>query len=61
MDTLQTSTTIPKASSREHIEENAKLDFEISDEDMIELIKLNEIDYGKDSFWPVFSKKAVGK
>ena len=60
--TLQIDTiSIPKASSREHIEENAKLDFEISDEDMIELIKLNEIDYGKDSFWPVFSKKAVGK
>ena len=60
--TLQIDTiSIPKASSREHIEENAKLDFEISDEDMIDLIKLNEIYYGKDSFWPVFSKKAVGK
>lgn len=56
--TLQIDTiSIPKASSREHIEDNAKLDFVISDEDMIELIKLNEIDYGKDSFWPVFNKR----
>ena len=57
--TLQLDTiSIPKASSKEHIENNAKLDFEISEEDMIELIKLNEIDYGKDAFWPVFKKKA---
>ena len=56
--TLQINTiSIPKASSKEHIEDNAKVDFIISDEDMIELIKLNEIDYGADSFWPVFSKK----
>ena len=34
-----------------------KLDFEISEEDMVELIKLNEIDYGKDSLWPVYRKK----
>ena len=53
--TLQLDTiSIPKASSREHIEDNMKLDFEISEEDMIELIKLNEMDYGADSFWPVF-------
>ena len=57
--TLQLDTiSIPKASSKEHIEDNAKLDFEISEEDMIKLIKLNEIDYGKDAFWPVFKKKA---
>ena len=56
--TLQLDTiSIPKASSKEHIEDNAKLDFEISKEDMIELIKLNEINYGEDSFWPVFNKK----
>ena len=58
--TLQIDTiSIPKASSREHIEDNTKLDFTISDEDMIELIKLNEIDYGEDSFWPVFNKRNV--
>ena len=33
----------------------------ISEEDMIELIKLNEIDYGKDAFWPVFRKKNKAK
>lgn len=56
--TLQLDTiSIPKASSKEHIEDNTKLDFVISEEDMIELIKLNEIDYGKDSFWPVFKKR----
>lgn len=56
--TLQINTiSIPKASSREHIVDNSKVDFTISDKDMIELIKLNEIDYGVDSFWPVFSKK----
>ncbi len=56
--TLQLDTiSIPKASSKEHIEDNFKLYFEISEEDMIELIKLNEVDYGKDAFWPVFNKK----
>ena len=60
--TLQLDTiSIPKASSKEHIEDNAKLDFEIKEEDMIELIKLNEIDYGKDAFWPVFRKKNKAK
>ena len=60
--TLQLDTiSIPKASSKAHIEDNAKLDFEISKEDMIELIKLNEVDYGKDSFWPVFGKKNRAK
>lgn len=39
--TLQLNTiSIPKASSKEHIEENLKLDFEISEEDMEYLIKL---------------------
>ena len=60
--TLQLDTiSIPKASIKEHIEDNAKLDFEIKEEDMIELIKLNEIDYGKDAFWPVFRKKNKAK
>lgn len=56
--TLQLNTiSIPKASSKEHIVDNTKLDFVISDEDMMELIKLNEIDYGDDKFWPVFNKR----
>lgn len=55
--TLQLGTiSIPKASSKEHIEDNFKLDFTISEEDMVELMKLNQFDYGKDSFWPVFKK-----
>ena len=41
--TLQLDTiSIPKASSKEHIEENLKLDFEISKEDMEYLIKLKD-------------------
>ena len=60
--TLQLDTvSLPKASSKEHIEDNMKLDFEISEEDMIKLIKLNEIDYGTDAFWPVFRKKNRAK
>ena len=42
--------SIPKASSKEHIEDNMKLDFEIKEEDMIELMKLNRMDYGADNF-----------
>ena len=52
--------SIPKASSKEHIEDNMKLDFEISEADMIELMKLNRIDYGDQAFWPVFKKKKQG-
>ena len=56
--TLQLDTiSIPKASSEEHIKDNASLNFEISEDDMVELIKLNEMDYGLDSLWPVFRKK----
>ena len=56
--TLQLDTiSIPKASSENHIKSNTELDFTISDEDLIELIKLNEIDYGKDALWPIFWKK----
>ena len=59
--TLQLNTiSIPKASSKEHIEDNMKLDFEINEEDMVELMKLNRMDYGKDNFWPVFNKKKQG-
>lgn len=60
--TLQLDTvSLPKASSKEHIEDNLKLDFTISDEDMVELLKLNEFNYGVDSFWPVFRKKNKAK
>ena len=60
--TLQLDTvSLPKASSKEHIEDNLKLDFEISEEDIISLIKMNEIDYGKDSLWPVFWRRNRAK
>ena len=59
--TLQLDTiSIPKASSKEHIEDNMKLNFEISEEDMVELMKLNRMDYGDQAFWPVFHKKKQG-
>ncbi len=57
--TLQLDTvSIPKASSKAHIEDNMKLDFEISQEDMLELIKLNKFKYGRDAFWPVFKNNS---
>ena len=60
--TLQLDTiSIPKASSEAHIKSNMDLDFEIYEEDMVELIKLNETNYGLDSFWPVFRKKNRAK
>ena len=59
--TLQLDTvSLPKASSKEHIEDNIKLNFKISKEDMIELMKLNRIDYGDQAVWPVFNKKKQG-
>ena len=48
---------LPKASSREHIRDNAALDFTISDEDMKTLSSLGFRDYGEYSFFPVFSGK----
>ena len=56
--TLQLDTiSIPKASSKEHIIANTKLDFEISKEDMIELLKMNKKDYGDHSFWPILKRE----
>ena len=49
---------LPKASSKEHLIDNAKVDFEISKEDMETLKKMDTIDnYGNDDFFPVFSGK----
>ncbi len=48
---------LPKAYSPEHIRENMKTDFVISDEDMDVLIHLPKIEnYGEFSYFPVFSK-----
>ena len=56
--TLQLDTvSIPKAKSKKHIVQNMQLDFVISEDDMVELLKINDVDYGEDSFWPVFNKK----
>lgn len=48
---------LPKTSNVEHMQNNASLDFEISEEDMEALKTLNFKDYGEYSFFPVFSGK----
>ena len=49
---------LPKASSKEHLIDNLKVDFEISEEDMEVLKAIKTIeDYGQDNFFPVFSAK----
>ena len=49
---------LPKASSKEHLIDNLKVDFEISEEDMEVLKAIKTIeDYGQDDFFPVFSGK----
>ena len=48
---------LPKTSNTEHMQNNANLDFEISNEDMEVLKALNFKDYGEYSNFPVFSGK----
>lgn len=48
---------LPKASTREHIQDNAALDFIISTEDMQRLDALDFREYGEYSYFPVFSGK----
>ena len=49
---------LPKASSKEHLIDNLKIDFEISKEDMEALKSIKTIeDYGQDDFFPVFGAK----
>ena len=48
---------LPKASSYEHIKENATLDFEISKEDMKALDCVDFRNYGEFEYFPVFSGK----
>ena len=48
---------LPKASSVEHMRENAAVDFVVSDEDMAALSALSFADYGEFSAFPVFSGK----
>ena len=48
---------LPKTANVEHMQNNANLNFVISDEDMKILKTLNFKDYGEYSFFPVFSGK----
>lgn len=49
---------LPKTANPEHMWDNAKVDFVISDEDMARLKAMERIkDYGEFSFFPVFSGK----
>ena len=48
---------LPKTANVEHMQNNANLNFEISNEDMEILKALNFKDYGEYSFFPVFSGK----
>lgn len=48
---------LPKTANVEHMQNNANLNFEISNEDMESLKALNFKDYGEYSFFPVFSEK----
>lgn len=48
---------LPKSANPEHMEANAELDFEISDEDMKTLMAIDQMDYGEASVFPVFGGK----
>lgn len=48
---------LPKTANAEHMQNNANLNFEITNEDMEILKALNFKDYGEYSFFPVFSGK----
>lgn len=49
---------LPKTANPDHMRENADLDFEISQEDMKELLSIDKIqDYGEASFFPVYGGK----
>lgn len=48
---------LPKASTPEHMRDNANLDFEISAEDIGELEMLDFKEYGEHRHFPVFSGK----
>lgn len=46
---------LPKTANPEHMKDNAQVDFVISGEDMDYLAGAADVDYGKDSAFPVFS------
>lgn len=47
---------LPKTENKDHMENNADVDFVISDEDMEALKKIGNVDYGEHSKFPVFNK-----
>ena len=51
--------SLPKTANPEHIKENARVDFTISDEDMKLLKKMSFSDYGNSKIFPVFSGKPL--
>lgn len=54
--TLQLGTvSLPKTANPDHMRSNAQVDFQISDEDMAALRKLEDVDYGEHSVFPVYS------
>lgn len=54
--TLQLGTvSLPKTTNPDHMRSNAQVDFQISDEDMAALRKLEDVDYGEHSVFPVYS------
>lgn len=48
---------LPKTANAAHMRENAAVDFEIADEDMVRLKAAGDADYGEASAFPVFGKK----
>ncbi|MFC9457102.1 aldo/keto reductase [Streptomyces sp. NPDC056983] len=56
--TLQLGTvSLPKTANPEHMRSNAKVDFEISGDDMHALRSLRDVDYGEHRAFPVYSGK----
>lgn len=54
--TLQLDTvSLPKTANPDHMRSNAQVDFEISDDDMVTLRDLEDVDYGEHSAFPVYS------
>src|SRR5699024_9898121 len=45
----------PKNANPDHMRSNAQVDFEISDDDMVTLRDLEDVDYGERSAFPVYS------
>ncbi|MFC6176679.1 aldo/keto reductase [Companilactobacillus huachuanensis] len=48
---------LPKSANPEHMKSNAEIDFEISAEDMDTLMKIDQMNYGAASAYPVFGGK----